>query len=383
MNKLLSKSTRERLATRREPYWMQIARGSFLGFRAGASTWIVRHRDHNGRQKYHTLGPIDDFADAKRRAERWIAQVANGPYRASSHGTLRDALAAYIRHLRAIGRRATAWDAGKRFRLTVGRRRLPWVDASSEDVRREDFELWRRGLRRGRQPRSVNRQVRAVTAALNFAVSKRGHVGNREAWQLEQLLDDAEDNAAIFLTAEQRAHLIAHSPKPLGALLTGYSHTGARPSELALATVSDFDPISGALMLRHRKGRGSKLRARAVMLSDDACTFFRVHSRDKLPKAPLISGPDGDHWRAGDWSIAIRSAATVANKSAARLSQRVPLHVSAYSFRHSRISELLQVYGVDPLTVAQQCGTSMLMIEKYYFKSISSAMRTKLNPIAR
>jgi len=382
MNKLLSISVRNRLVSRREPYWMQIARGSFLGFRAGAGTWIVRHRDHNGRQKYHTLGPIDDFAEAKRRAERWIAQVANGPYRASSRGTLRDALASYIRHLRAIGRRATAWDAGKRFRLTVGRR-SPLGRMRLEDVRREDFELWRRGLRRGRQPRSVNRQVRAVTAALNFAVSKRGHVGNREAWQLEQLLDDAEDSAAVFLTAEQRAHLIAHSPKPLAALLTGYSHTGARPSELALATVSDFDPISSALTLRHRKGRGSKLRLRAVMLSDDACTFFRAHSRDKLPKAPLISGPDGEHWRAVDWSVAIRSAATDANKSAVKLFQRIPLHVSAYSFRHSRISELLQLYGVDPLTVAQQCGTSMLMIEKYYFKFISSVMREKLNAIAK
>ena len=65
-----------------------------------------------------------------------------------------------------------------------------------------------------------------------------------------------------------------------------------------------------------------------------------------------------------------------------RLSQRIPLHTTAYSFRHSRISELLQLYGIDPLTVAQQCGTSMLMIEKYYFKFISSAMREKLNAIA-
>jgi hypothetical protein len=31
---------------------------------------------------------------------------------------------------------------------------------------------------------------------------------------------------------------------------------------------------------------------------------------------------------------------------------RVPTEASVYSFRHARISELLQVYGVDPLTVA-------------------------------
>jgi integrase len=47
-------------------------------------------------------------------------------------------------------------------------------------------------------------------------------------------------------------------------------------------------------------------------------------------------------------------------------------------FRHARISELLQVYGVDPLTVAAQTGTSLRMIERTYFKFIRSAMLEKL-----
>jgi integrase len=169
-----------------------------------------------------------------------------------------------------------------------------------EDVRREDVEQWRDGLRRGRLPRSVNRQVRAVVAALNFAVSKRGHLGTREAWELEHLVDDAEENVAVFLTADQRANLIAHSSRPLAALLAGYAHTGARPSELGEATVADFDATAGTITLRHRKGRGAKLRSRAVMLSDEGITFFRAQARGKLPKAPLISGADGGHWRAGD-----------------------------------------------------------------------------------
>jgi integrase len=54
---------------------------------------------------------------------------------------------------------------------------------------------------------------------------------------------------------------------------------------------------------------------------------------------------------------------------------------SAYSFRHTRISELLQLYGVDPLTTAQQTGTSVAMIEKHYFKFISGSMRDKLNAV--
>ena len=55
--------------------------------------------------------------------------------------------------------------------------------------------------------------------------------------------------------------------------------------------------------------------------------------------------------------------------------------VGAYAFRHARISELLQVHGIDPITVAIQCGTSVVMIEKVYYKFIPSAMRDKLKKL--
>jgi hypothetical protein len=56
----------------------------------------------------------------------------------------------------------------------------------------------------------------------------------------------------------------------------------------------------------------------------------------------------------------------------------VPTEASAYSFRHARISELLQVYHVDPLTVAAQTGTSLVMIERAYLRFIPSALQEKL-----
>jgi hypothetical protein len=40
------------------------------------------------------------------------------------------------------------------------------------------------------------------------------------------------------------------------------------------------------------------------------------------------------------------AAANAANASSRKASQRIPAHVSAYSFRHTRISELLQLYGI-------------------------------------
>lgn len=79
----------------------------------------------------------------------------------------------------------------------------------------------------------------------------------------------------------------------------------------------------------------------------------------------------------------IKSALLLGETSLSKLGDgpRIPKGASAYSFRHTRISELLQVYGVDPLTVAQQTGTGLNMIEKYYFKFISGSMRDKLNAV--
>jgi hypothetical protein len=45
---------------------------------------------------------------------------------------------------------------------------------------------------------------------------------------------------------------------------------------------------------------------------------------------------------------------------------------------HARISELLQVFNVDPLTVAHQTGTSLTMIEKAYMRFIPQTLQEKL-----
>jgi len=77
------------------------------------------------------------------------------------------------------------------------------------------------------------------------------------------------------------------------------------------------------------------------------------------------------------WGRRVRSA-IAANNAQENVKHRIPTDASAYSFRHARISELLQIHGVDPLTVAQQTGTSLAMIEKAYLRFIQSAMKDKL-----
>jgi integrase len=363
---------------RQEPFWEQIRKGAALGYRAkGAGSWIARFRDRAKKQNYKALGSHAEYDAAKAEAEKWFEQMTSGSRRAPSRGSVRDALESYLKHLESIGRSGTAKEARGRFNLTVSDTE-PFGDMRLEDVTRDDFEEWRDRLRNGRQPRSVNRQVRSVVAALNCAVEKRGHVGDKAAWSITHLVDDSEADTANFLTSAQRATLFDYAAAELEAYLRGLDHTGARPSELARATVADFDPEGGTVTLRHKKGRTTKWKVRATKLSPQGLAFFAAHAKDKTPAAPLISDETGGHWKKHKWSLGIRSAITAANKKE-KGENRLPVKVIAYDLRHTRISELLQVYKIDPLTVAAQTGTSLIMIEKTYLKFIPSAMKLELD----
>jgi integrase len=233
---------------------------------------------------------------------------------------------------------------------------------------------WRDRLRPGRLPRTVNRFVRAVIAGLNRAHGF-GHVGNPAAWRLEGLADDDESETAIFLTPAQRKELIGAASPEAAPFLRGLELSGARPKELAEATAVDFD--GERRRLSHRKGRPPKLRSRYVVLDRRGVEFFRLQVKSKSPTDPLFPAVGGKPWRRDMWAQEVRTAISKHNKFA-RGDARVPVGASAYRLRHARISELLQVYGVDPLTVAAQTGTSLRMIERTYFKFIRSAMLEKL-----
>src|SRR5471032_3112394 len=120
-------------------------------------------------------------------------------------------------------------------------------------------------------------------------------------------------------------------------------------------------PGSGRQHRSNRKSRPPKLRSRYVVLEQ---------AHGKSPKDRLFTASHGKP-RRDMWAQEIRSAIALHNKRA-----RVEAILErASAFRRARISELLQVYGVDPLTA--QTGTSLRMIERAYFKFIRSAMLQK------
>jgi integrase len=221
--------------------------------------------------------------------------------------------------------------------------------------------------------------VRAVVAGLNQA-RRLGHVSNPASWNVEPLVDDVDDDAdtAVYLSAGQRKALITAAEPRLADFLRGLEHTGARPKELAAATVADFTGV--AVRLASRKGRSAKMRVRLTALSTSGAQFFKRQCKNKLPTAPIFTEDGSQPWRRHRWARGINAAIAEHNRKA-RGKSRLPASASAYSFRHARISELLQLHGIDPLTVAAQTGTSIAMIEKAYLKFIPSAMQQKLEAV--
>lgn len=379
MPDITTKGARQALKKRREPHWMRIRQGQYLGFRRGAETWVVRFRNSAGKQEYEALTEVTEYDDALKAAETWLQHRGASGARAAKRGTVREALESYLDWLESQGRDRTAKTIRTKFKQVV------WDDPLGElqlsQLAREDVREWRDRLKDGRLPRSVNRIVRDLRAGLNRAV-KEGHIGNPAAWKIEPLVDDTDDGGktAVFLTHKQRAALIEAANDEGGLFFRGLELTGARPGELAAATVADFDPAGGTIRLSHRKGRPARLRTRAVVLSHEGSSFFKEQAKGKLPAAPLFISPDRKPWDRHEWARAFREARKQANKDL-RGKGRIPAKASAYSFRHARISELLQVHGVDPLTVALQTGTSLRMIEKAYFRFIAPALREKLAAI--
>ena len=78
---------RDALPARREPYWITLREGHYLGFRkvsaSSSGTWLARRRDkRTGDQVRKPLGKFDELPDAERYdaarkgAEEWFEHLA-------------------------------------------------------------------------------------------------------------------------------------------------------------------------------------------------------------------------------------------------------------------------------------------------------------------
>lgn len=383
-------NARKGLKPRREPYWHRVSKGCFVGFRlmakGGEGTWLARAWDPaEGRDSFKPLGDYSALPDHKRfdaamaDAGKWFEHLGKGGSAGAS--TVKTACDRYVAHLRATkpAKALSAYAMARR--RTAAITTVPAADDAEQrfanyvldDKRFADTELgkltpamidtWRKALidrptkagsNRGekRTASTLNRDMSCLRAALNLAFLD-GLVTSDFAWRGKlRPVKDADRRRELYLDKDQRRRFIANAAPDLAQFLTGLSLLPLRPGALAALKAGDFDKRLGTLRVTADKAH----RDRGLKLPKETAAFFEAATQDKTPAAPLLAKADGNAWAKDAWKGPVKAAAQAA---------KLPEGTTAYTLRHSTISDLVHG-GLDLLTVAQISGTSVRMIEKNY-----------------
>jgi integrase len=141
-----------------------------------------------------------------------------------------------------------------------------------------------------------------------------------------------------------------------------------RPGALAALVAGDFDKRTAELTI----GKDKTGKPRRIKLPADAAKLFTTQIANKLPTAPLFMRNNGKAWDKSSWKLPI---------GAAVISAGLPSGASAYTLRHSTITDLVSA-GLPLLTIAQISGTSAEMIERHYGHLASNAATEALGTLA-
>ncbi len=399
---ITSATSRSRLTPRREPYWRVISKGLAVGYRVTKSfdggIWQARWRDpETGKHLTCSLGQFTDItsADGRKTEERAIDQATNAALRWAAdvrvgvqnvRATLWDACEHYIKT--ALSNRPKAKKAattsfnyrikshpiGKVAITNIQRRHLrDWMQdcvdmtLAKTEAEADDPDA----LRRARD--SANRDFRHLRAALNLAVSDgMAGEGCKAAWSTGVAFAGTTKSRDNYLTNTQTQAWIEATPAPLSDFLRGLMLTAARPGELALARVQDFDAQAGTLTLRTGKRKENHSAVlRTIPLQDAAIDLLKRISKAKIARAPLFADPNGNPWTRQTWQPC-RDSAAIAG---------LPNGTIAYDLRHAAISRWL-AGGLSVFEVAKLAGTSVDMIEKHYGHLLQGVTANRLDKAA-
>jgi integrase len=181
------------------------------------------------------------------------------------------------------------------------------------------------------------------------------------AWRLVKPFRGVAVPRAAHFSVEQARALIGAAPdENFADLLTAGFLTGARYGELIACSVRDFDPLERTL-----KVVDGKTGPRTIILQPEAVTFFNLIGQDRAPAEPLLRRSDGARWNRSQQQRRMALALERAG---------LGKEGTFYALRHSYISRAIE--GEVPLNIiADNCGTSVRMIETTYAKVLAGKRR--------
>jgi integrase len=382
---LESPKTRLRLKAGRQPHFQSLTPGNHLGYiRAEGKPegrWILRRYKGGGNSYAVTpLGAADDIreangttildhAQAKAMALTMVETPDGGKVQRM---TVRQAMARYVEHKRALGQSVTdVMSRGTAHILPplgdsviselTSKRLQGWLAAmaasraqsrpkkGSKPVYRSEPE-GDEAIRKRRA--TANRVLNMLKAILNHAFDE-GHVAVRDAWGRKLKSFRGVDSArARYLSIAEAGRLINASAPAFRPLVRAALETGARYSELGRLEVSDFNADGGTVVIR--KSKTSK--ARHVILTEDGTAFFKAHCAGRAGHE-LLFMRDGKRWKPSEQAKPTREACT-----RAMISPPINFH----GLRHTWASHAV-MNGVPLMVVAKNLGhADTHMVEKFY-----------------
>jgi integrase len=360
------------LGPRPKPYYRQIAPNKRLGWicrENGAGSWIVAERV-GGKEKTRVLGQADDFVQADGLDILTFEQaqkkaVGDNPTAPVGKLTVAGALELYLAKL------AGTSDYAKEYRSRMEKALPAALKATRVDrLTKGQVEAWQVSLVRtdGTDKQKIaskdtaNRTLGILKTALNNAFADDAQqIPSNRAWALVKPYkgvsrprgDDMEPSQAWALI-EAAATL----DRALAHFIEAAFLTGARPGELAALDVQHLDVAGKTLHIAGIAKGGKKTGERYISLTQDAVDFFVRKACGREPTAILLPSLVGERFGRGGRSRAIKTALKLAG---------LPLSASLYTMRHAHISRALEG-GQAPQLVADNCGTSIRMIETNYAK---------------
>ena len=383
-----SRTAREKLRQRREPYWAKISKGCFLGYRriAVSGTWIARYRDHDGKQHYRALGAADDsmeanaktvlnFEQAQDAARAWFKTVAREQDGAKREGryTVRLAIEDYQRDYEA-----RSGKSGGRMEASINAHILPALGKIEvERLTRQRIRDWHRGLAataprlrttggegqlhkgQGNDPdtarkrkATANRVLTVLKAALNFAVVE-GEAVDGGAWGAVRPFKDVDAPKVRYLSDDESLRLTNACQDDLRQIVTAALLTGCRYGEIIAIKCGDFDPDSDTLYVATSKSG----KPRHIVLTDEGSEFFTQATTGRPKDEIAFKRSTGGAWGRSHQRRPLKDAC-----EKAKINPPASFHI----LRHSYASRLAG-NGVPMKVIAEQLGhVDTRRTEKHY-----------------
>lgn len=306
----------------------------------------------------------EQFDEAVKRANDWLStQGAASP----SGYTVKRCVDDYVTHRETHNSHASAKDAMRLYKHlgTIADIRLSKLSqANLRDWHNSMVRLTGTAQDQRRSKDSSNRALSYIKAALNLAL-KKDLVGSDKAWRHVEAFRDVGEARKVYLADEQLRKVLEVAPPDFRDLCRSAILTGARYGELCTPTVADLDVRHSMLHVSGKTG------SRDIVLSDEALQHFKQLAKGKTPQALLHMRADGTAWTKSTQHRPMKALAMAA---------KLPRDTVFYDFRHTYISRAL-LAGVNIQVIAENCGTSIRMIEKHYGKFRQSDRRDMFNKV--